>query len=287
MSLPECHLRTCTRILAAALLLTMPFPARAVLGDSAASVLTDQARMKGTLRSVDRGTYVMHEITTTTGAVREFVSPGGAVFGVAWEGQFCPIFSSSWARTMRKRTRPRRSSRAQDVRRLSSPRLAWCSSKPAIREVFMGLRTSRSYCPKAYKPAIFAKEGPHEKNWPAARGIQCAVAGGLRFQRQRRWRIIVDHVGDRHLLTFNHPLRPNQPVLGNGDGNGKLQFERDVGGERRHDLGLGLVYRTIGRSYVASGHDYGNLDPGHQQSGDGHGHGESGAADEQRAAHRS
>jgi hypothetical protein len=92
MNLPECNLRTCARTLAAALLLTMPFPARAVLGDSAASVLTDQARMKGTLRSVDRGTYVMHEITTTTGAVREFVSPGGAVFGVAWEGQFPPDF---------------------------------------------------------------------------------------------------------------------------------------------------------------------------------------------------
>jgi hypothetical protein len=70
----------------------MPFPARAVLSDSAASVLTDQARMKGTLRSVDRGAYVMHEITTTTGAVREFVSPGGGVFGVAWEGQFSPDF---------------------------------------------------------------------------------------------------------------------------------------------------------------------------------------------------
>lgn len=70
----------------------MPYPARAVLGDSAASVLTDQARMKGTLHSVDRGTYVMHEITTSTGAVREFVSPAGAVFGVAWEGQFPPDF---------------------------------------------------------------------------------------------------------------------------------------------------------------------------------------------------
>ena len=32
----------------------------------------------------------MHEITTTTGVVREFVSPGGAVFGVAWDGQFPP-----------------------------------------------------------------------------------------------------------------------------------------------------------------------------------------------------
>ena len=92
MNLPECDLRTCARIVAAALLLALPFPARAVLGDNAASVLTDQARMKGTLRSVDNRTYVMHEITTTTGAVREYVSPGGAVFGVAWEGQFPPDF---------------------------------------------------------------------------------------------------------------------------------------------------------------------------------------------------
>lgn len=92
MNLSRWDLRACVRILAAALLLAMPFPARAVLGDSAASVLSDQARMKGTLRSVDRGAYVMHEIITTTGAVREFVSPGGAVFGVAWEGQFSPDF---------------------------------------------------------------------------------------------------------------------------------------------------------------------------------------------------
>jgi hypothetical protein len=63
----------------------------AVLGDNAASVLTDQARMKGTLQSVDNTTYVLHEITMSSGAkVREFVTPGGAVFGVAWEGQFPP-----------------------------------------------------------------------------------------------------------------------------------------------------------------------------------------------------
>lgn len=66
-------------------------PAWAVLGDSAASVLNDQARMKGTLRSVDAKTYVMHEISTPGGTiVREYASPAGAVFGVAWEGQFPP-----------------------------------------------------------------------------------------------------------------------------------------------------------------------------------------------------
>jgi len=82
---------TGVRILLASLLLVLPLPAMAVLGDNAASVLTDQARMKGTLRSVDAHIYVMHEITAQTGTVvREFVSPGGAVFGVAWEGQFPP-----------------------------------------------------------------------------------------------------------------------------------------------------------------------------------------------------
>ncbi len=81
------------RALAVAVLLVLSTPAFAVLGDNAASVLTDQARMKGTLHSVDRQTYVMHEITAPSGAkVREFVSPAGAVFGVAWEGQFPPNF---------------------------------------------------------------------------------------------------------------------------------------------------------------------------------------------------
>ena len=76
-----------------ALVAMLSLPAWAVLGDSAASVLSDQARMKGTLRSVDNRTYVMHEITTSSGSkVREFVTPGGAVFGVAWEGQFPPDF---------------------------------------------------------------------------------------------------------------------------------------------------------------------------------------------------
>jgi len=77
--------------LAGAVMLALSAPAFAVLGDNAASVLADQARMKGALRSVDNHTYIMHEITAPTGAkVREFVTPGGAVFGVAWEGQFPP-----------------------------------------------------------------------------------------------------------------------------------------------------------------------------------------------------
>jgi hypothetical protein len=74
-----------------AIFLMLPSAAWAALGDNAASVLSDQARMKGTLRSVDNSSYVLHEITMPSGAkVREFATPAGIVFGVAWEGQFPP-----------------------------------------------------------------------------------------------------------------------------------------------------------------------------------------------------
>lgn len=76
-----------------AFLVALCVPAWAGLGDNAGSVLNDQARMKGTLHSVDHTAYVMHEITTPYGAkVREYVTPGGAIFGVAWDGQFPPNF---------------------------------------------------------------------------------------------------------------------------------------------------------------------------------------------------
>jgi len=73
------------------LLVFFSMPMWATLGDNASSVLSDQARMKGTLRSTDKQAYVVHEITTSVGdKVREYVTPGGAVFGVAWEGQLPP-----------------------------------------------------------------------------------------------------------------------------------------------------------------------------------------------------
>jgi len=85
-------LHSCRYPFTVAILLTaLGVPSWAALGDNAASVLADQARMKGTLRSVDNHTYVLHEITLSSGSkVREYVSPAGAVFGVAWEGQFKP-----------------------------------------------------------------------------------------------------------------------------------------------------------------------------------------------------
>jgi hypothetical protein len=73
------------------ILLILSSPMWAALGDNAASVLSDQSRLKGAIHSVDNRTYVVHEITLTSGGrIREYVSPAGAVFAVAWDGQFPP-----------------------------------------------------------------------------------------------------------------------------------------------------------------------------------------------------
>jgi hypothetical protein len=79
------------RALLPSFLLALAFPVWAALGDNTMSVQNDQARMKGTLRSVAGERFVMHEIRTPAGhAVREYVSPQGTVFGIAWEGPSVP-----------------------------------------------------------------------------------------------------------------------------------------------------------------------------------------------------
>jgi Protein of unknown function (DUF2844) len=66
-------------------------PAFAGLGQDVSSVPADQVQMKGTLRSTQTQAYTVHEIRAATGiVVREFVSPSGKVFGVAWQGPWPP-----------------------------------------------------------------------------------------------------------------------------------------------------------------------------------------------------
>lgn len=75
-------------------LLTMLFPALpafAALGGNAASVEADQIHLQGTRRVTTAEAYNVHEIHAPTGMmVREYVSPEGKVFGVAWQGSWPP-----------------------------------------------------------------------------------------------------------------------------------------------------------------------------------------------------
>jgi hypothetical protein len=63
----------------------------AVLGRPAASVAADQRRLRGDLRSSAGAGFSVHEISAADGSVvREYVSPAGDVFGVAWQGPTQP-----------------------------------------------------------------------------------------------------------------------------------------------------------------------------------------------------
>ena len=65
--------------------------AQASLGGVEATVQADQQQMAATQRVLRPGPYTLHEMQTPTGTtVREYVSPAGMVFGVAWQGPAMP-----------------------------------------------------------------------------------------------------------------------------------------------------------------------------------------------------
>lgn len=69
----------------------LPSVAGAALGGNVQSVQADRSQMKALLQVTDAALFKIHEIQTPSGTtVREFVSPGGLVFAVAWEGPDMP-----------------------------------------------------------------------------------------------------------------------------------------------------------------------------------------------------
>ena len=72
--------------------LAAPAVAWAALGGNEASVQVDRTQMKATLRvAASNNNYTVHEIQTPAGTtVREYLSPAGTVFAVAWKGPVIP-----------------------------------------------------------------------------------------------------------------------------------------------------------------------------------------------------
>ena len=61
------------------------------LGDTVSSVEADRVKMKGAVQVQQVNGIAVHEISDAHGTqVREFVSPSGSIFAVAWQGQFIP-----------------------------------------------------------------------------------------------------------------------------------------------------------------------------------------------------
>ena len=66
-------------------------PSWAALGESVDSLASDQERLRGELRSTAGDGFSVHEIRSADGTVvREYASPAGLVFAVAWQAPFGP-----------------------------------------------------------------------------------------------------------------------------------------------------------------------------------------------------
>lgn len=66
-------------------------PAFATLGEDVSTVHADQARIHAVETVKQKSAYTIHELQSPTGmAVREYVSPAGKVFAVAWHGPSMP-----------------------------------------------------------------------------------------------------------------------------------------------------------------------------------------------------
>jgi hypothetical protein len=69
----------------------LPHVASAALGEPEATVTDDVQQLKGSVKSLQRSNYRVHEIQLPSGTVlREFAALDGNVFAVAWSGPAIP-----------------------------------------------------------------------------------------------------------------------------------------------------------------------------------------------------
>lgn len=75
----------------AAMLCMAPVPARATLGQDESTIDADGVRMQARRALRAEGGYTVHEMQLESGTiVREYVSPGGRIFALAWRGPTLP-----------------------------------------------------------------------------------------------------------------------------------------------------------------------------------------------------
>ena len=86
----ESSLRS-SRWIVVLLILALPTIAVAALGGDESSIKADQAHMRASVRIARTATHAVHELQTPSGhLIREYVSPTGTVFGIAWQGASKP-----------------------------------------------------------------------------------------------------------------------------------------------------------------------------------------------------
>jgi hypothetical protein len=132
----------------------LPSRAEAALGGSVTSVEADQQQMKAKRAVQANGKYSLHEITTPYGTVvREYVSPAGQVFGVAWRGPFLPNFSQLLGTYFGEFAKGVQEAKAANPKRSRNAPLA----VEHTDFVMHSAGHTRAYVGRAYVPAMIPK----------------------------------------------------------------------------------------------------------------------------------
>ena len=129
----------------------LPSRASAALGGNVATVQADEQAMKAK-RAISTGEkYSVHEITTPYGTVvREYVSPGGTVFGVTWRGPFLPNLQQLLGNYYGEFAQAAKEARQSEPRRTRTPSLS--VAQPDL--VVHSAGHMRSYAGNAYVPGL-------------------------------------------------------------------------------------------------------------------------------------
>jgi hypothetical protein len=115
------------------------------------SVQADQQQMKAKRAVQANGKYSVHEITTPYGTVvREYVSPQGKVFGVAWRGPFLPNFQQLLGSYYGTFAQAAQNARAAQPRRSRNAPLT--VEQPEL--VMHSAGHTRAYAGQAYVPGM-------------------------------------------------------------------------------------------------------------------------------------
>ena len=124
-------------------------PVHAALGGSEASVETDRQKIDGTQRVLQAAAYSVHEMQAPSGTVvREFVSPEGLVFGVAWQGPSMPDLRQVLGSYFDRYVNAAAQRKARGPVMIEQPGLVVQSSG------HMRAFTGRAYIPEALPPGV-------------------------------------------------------------------------------------------------------------------------------------
>jgi hypothetical protein len=131
--------------------LLVPARAAAALGGDVTSVEADRQQMKAQRAVQAKQNYSVHEITTPYGTVvREYVSPDGKVFGVAWRGPFLPNFQQLLGDSFAEFAQAAQDARSAQPRRSRNAPLA--VTQPDL--VVHSTGHTRAYVGHAYVPGM-------------------------------------------------------------------------------------------------------------------------------------